>query len=102
MLEVFDALAADSYEVAFHLRSLRAHLLPASAAQIRNRRFRKLLQLQREGVYFSDQSLADRDPILFHRYIVAHMPPTERHLWELAQSAERFGYLTNYLLSRRY
>jgi hypothetical protein len=89
MLVAFDALAIDSYEVAFHLRRLRAHLMPASVAQIRNRRFRKLIQLQREGIYFADQSMADRDPILFHRYVVAHMPPAERHVWELTRSAER-------------
>lgn len=90
MLGAFDALAIDSYEVTFHLRRLRAHLMPASVAQIRNRRFRKLIQLQREGIYFADQFMADRDPILFHRYVVAHMPPAERHVWELTRSAERY------------
>jgi len=71
-LDAFDAHGA-SYEVSFHLKRLRAGAsLPDFApgnAVVRNRRFVKALQLQREGEYFSETAMRERAPKLFEKLI---------------------------------
>ena len=72
-LESFDALAYDSYEVRWHLASLRKTGVEA-AQKRRNRRFRKLRELELSSDFFSDTNMQQRAPALFHTYLGRLLP----------------------------
>jgi hypothetical protein len=98
MLEYFDTFA-DQYEVAFHLRLLRAAAVAPMPVQIRNRRFRKFVQLSRDGDYFSDDAMQIRDPPLFQQLIVRHMSTVERSQYEQEQVALNRGKISTAILN---
>ena len=49
-----------------------AAALPSVSVLVRNRRYQKMVQLLREGTYFSDDAMEARAPSLFHRYVSRH------------------------------
>ncbi|KAF0900952.1 hypothetical protein E2562_037086 [Oryza meyeriana var. granulata] len=88
-LAAFDALAAD-YEVGWHLRRLRAALAGGSppASRVRNRRRAYLDRLVREGEYFSEEAMREREPYLHHEYLGRFQDPTGR---AMARPGERWS-----------
>ncbi|KAF0903283.1 hypothetical protein E2562_026567 [Oryza meyeriana var. granulata] len=88
-LAAFDAFAAD-YEVGWHLRRLRAALAggPPPASRVRNRRRAYLDRLVREGEYFSEEAMREREPYLHHEYLGRFQDPTGR---AMARPGERWS-----------
>ena len=44
----------------------------ASVVRVRNRRYQRMVQLLREGEYFSEAAMEARAPALFHKYVSRH------------------------------
>jgi hypothetical protein len=88
-LAAFDALSPD-YEVDWHLRRLRAAAAgqPRPAWQVRNRRRAYLHRLLREGDYFSEDAMRERDPYLHHEYLGRFQDPLGR---AMARPGERWS-----------
>ncbi|CAN6166505.1 unnamed protein product [Urochloa humidicola] len=88
-LAAFDALGAD-YEVSWHLRRLRAAAAgaPPPAARVRNRRRAYLDRLVREGEYFSEEAMREREPYLHHEYLGRFQDPLGR---AMARPGERWS-----------
>lgn len=78
-LAAFDALSPD-YEVDWHLRRLRAAAAgaPPPASRVRNRRRAFLDRLVREGEYFSEDAMREREPYLHHEYLGRFQDPLGR------------------------
>ncbi|KAM0859016.1 hypothetical protein ACQ4PT_047485 [Festuca glaucescens] len=88
-LACFDALR-DDYEVGWHLRRLRADAsgeAPAPA-RVRNRRRAYLYRLVREGDYFSEEAMREREPYLHHEYLGRFQDPVGR---AMARPGERWS-----------
>ncbi|KAL5224701.1 hypothetical protein ABZP36_011340 [Zizania latifolia] len=86
-LAAFDALAGD-YEVGWHLRRLRAASAKPPASRVRNRRRAYLDRLVREGDYFSEEAMREREPYLHHEYLGRFQDPTGR---AMARPGERWS-----------
>ncbi|XP_039806244.1 coiled-coil domain-containing protein 97-like isoform X2 [Panicum virgatum] len=88
-LAAFDALSPD-YEVDWHLRRLRAAAAgaPPPAARVRNRRRAYLDRLVREGDYFSEEAMREREPYLHHEYLGRFQDPLGR---AMARPGERWS-----------
>ncbi|PKA46131.1 hypothetical protein AXF42_Ash015422 [Apostasia shenzhenica] len=82
----FDALGSD-YEVGWHLDHLRRRLVPtdsesrARLVTVRNRRRAYMERLIREGEYFSEDSMREREPYLHHEYVGRFQDPAGRVLY---------------------
>ena len=70
----FDARGACDYEVRFHLARLRRSSAEATQRK-RNRRWRCLQELERQGEFFSDHEVQRRAPKLYHAYVGWLLPP---------------------------
>ena len=83
----------ENYEVRWHLRALRR---PANerAQQIRNRRFRALAELEREGDFFSDHNMQRRAPLLYHQHVGRFVDQEQQAFANEQTLAERL--LSNY------
>ncbi|KAJ1257879.1 hypothetical protein BS78_10G029700 [Paspalum vaginatum] len=88
-LAAFDALSPD-YEVDWHLRRLRAAAAgaPPPASRVRNRRRAYLDRLVREGDYFSEDAMREREPYLHHEYLGKFQDPLGR---AMARPGERWS-----------
>jgi hypothetical protein len=88
-LAAFDALSPD-YEVDWHLRRLRAAAAgaPPPAVRVRNRRRAYLDRLVREGEYFSEEAMREREPYLHHEYLGRFQDPLGR---AMARPGERWS-----------
>lgn len=88
-LAAFDALSPD-YEVDWHLRRLRAAAAgaPPPASRVRNRRRAFLDRLVREGEYFSEDAMREREPYLHHEYLGRFQDPLGR---AMARPGERWS-----------
>jgi hypothetical protein len=88
-LAAFDALSPD-YEVDWHLRRLRAAAAgaPPPASRVRNRRRAYLDRLVREGDYFSEEAMREREPYLHHEYLGRFQDPLGR---AMARPGERWS-----------
>ncbi|RLM54155.1 coiled-coil domain-containing protein 97 [Panicum miliaceum] len=88
-LAAFDALSPD-YEVDWHLRRLRAAAAgaPPPAAQVRNRRRAYLDRLVREGEYFSEEAMREREHYLHREYLGRFQDPLGR---AMARPGERWS-----------
>uniref|UniRef100_A0A0D9WLK8 CCD97-like C-terminal domain-containing protein n=1 Tax=Leersia perrieri TaxID=77586 RepID=A0A0D9WLK8_9ORYZ len=86
-LAAFDPLAAD-YEVGWHLRRLRSAASPPGASRVRNRRRAYLDRLVREGDYFSEEAMREREPYLHHEYLGRFQDPIGR---AMARPGERWS-----------
>ena len=76
------------YEVKRHLSRLR-HPAAEASQKIRNRRYRCMRELEREGDFFSDHQIQLRAPNLFRDYVGKLLPPelsvaaaSERHCFD--------------------
>ncbi|CAI7846335.1 unnamed protein product [Closterium sp. NIES-53] len=72
-LRAFDGMAGD-YEIAWHMRRLRPSNHPSSphpsaAAVVKNRRLAFMTRLEQEGVFFSEEAMRERDPLLHQDYL---------------------------------
>ncbi|GJP80401.1 hypothetical protein CLOP_g10607 [Closterium sp. NIES-67] len=72
-LGAFDGMAGD-YEIAWHMRRLRPAGHPSSphpshATVVKNRRLAFLTRLEREGLFFSEEAMRERDPLLHQDYM---------------------------------
>ena len=65
--------SSEDYEVRWHLTRLRRTAQEASQT-VRNRRFRCMQELERDGEFFSDHSVQLRAPQLFHDYVGKLLP----------------------------
>ena len=80
----FSALGQHNYEVRWHLARLQRTAAEASQTR-RNRRYRCMQELEREGDFFSDHGIQSRAPAIFHEYLGKLLPAgglveaTERH-----------------------
>ena len=92
----------ENYEVRWHLRALRR---PANerAQQIRNRRFRALAELEREGDFFSDHNMQRRAPLLYHQHVGRFVEQEQQAFADEQTLAERLlsNYDTDTALSAR-
>ncbi|XP_038044089.1 coiled-coil domain-containing protein 97-like [Patiria miniata] len=77
-LDLFKHLAGD-YEIDFFLKQARKRLNAGkSLTGVRNRRYEALKKLEKEGTYFEDKAMKDRDPLMFEEYIGQYMTEEER------------------------
>ncbi|CAI5999874.1 unnamed protein product [Closterium sp. NIES-65] len=72
-LRAFDGMAGD-YEIAWHMRRLRpanhpSSSHPSAAAVVKNRRLAFMTRLEQEGVFFSEEAMRERDPLLHQDYL---------------------------------
>ena len=92
----------ENYEVRWHLRALRR---PANerVQQIRNRRFRALAELEREGDFFSDHNMQRRAPLLYHQHVGRFVEQEQQAFADEQTLAERLlsNYDTDTALSAR-
>eukprot|EP00062_Callorhinchus_milii_P024475 gi/632984421/ref/XP_007909130.1/ PREDICTED: coiled-coil domain-containing protein 97 [Callorhinchus milii] len=76
-LSCFDHLPRD-YTVTFYCDSVRKCSVKKTArANVRNKRYAALQQLIKDGEYFSDEQMRNRDPLLYEHYIGQHMTEDE-------------------------
>ncbi|KAJ4827150.1 hypothetical protein Tsubulata_044530 [Turnera subulata] len=89
----FDILAGD-YEVNWHLKNLRSKLSPTKAelrsrsVTVKNRRLAYLDKLIRDGKYFSEEEMRDREPYLHHEFVGKFQDQSARRM---ARPGERWS-----------
>ncbi|KAJ0049285.1 hypothetical protein Pint_15741 [Pistacia integerrima] len=89
----FDALNND-YEINWHLKNLRSKMNPTSeelrsrSVTVKNRRLAYLNQLIRDGQYFSEDAMREREPYLHHEYVGKFQDLTGRNM---ARPGERWS-----------
>ncbi|XP_022090963.1 coiled-coil domain-containing protein 97-like isoform X2 [Acanthaster planci] len=92
-LDIFQDLVGD-YEIDFYLNEVSKRLNARKLLTgVRNRRYEALKQLEREGTYFEDKAMKDRDPLMFEEYVGQYMTDEERKglLKPIDQSDLRFS-----------
>ncbi|ORY98082.1 coiled-coil domain-containing protein-domain-containing protein [Syncephalastrum racemosum] len=77
VLQDFQSLQPTNYEVEYHLKNLQ-NTAALSHATIHNRRFAYMKLHLRDTAYFSDESMQQRDPVLFEQYIGQHLTESEK------------------------
>eukprot|EP00455_Lapot_gusevi_P000493 TRINITY_DN10225_c0_g1_i1.p1 TRINITY_DN10225_c0_g1~~TRINITY_DN10225_c0_g1_i1.p1 ORF type:complete len:377 (+),score=20.02 TRINITY_DN10225_c0_g1_i1:77-1132(+) len=76
-LAFFDGLPRNA-SITHLLKKFRAEKGPVGGKQSRNRRLRKLQELTSNSDFFSEQSMQERDPHLFHLYVGQYLSPEEK------------------------
>lgn len=80
-LQLFSTFKNDcnGYDIDFHVAQLRRMLsVDAKKLLTRNRRFEALKRLQREGKYFSEEEMEQREPLLYHQLVGQYLSEKER------------------------
>ncbi|XXG42975.1 hypothetical protein AAC387_Pa01g3116 [Persea americana] len=84
-LNEFDSLK-DDYEINWHLKHLRSLISPTTeelhsrSVTVKNRRSAYMNKLIRDGHYFSEDAMREREPYLHHEYVGKFQDPTSRSL----------------------
>ncbi|WCJ20761.1 hypothetical protein M5689_002972 [Euphorbia peplus] len=92
-LQEFDMLNND-YEINWHLKNLRSKVSPTSeelksrSVKVKNRRLAYLNKLVRDGSYFSEDSMREREPYLHHEFVGKFQDQTARGM---ARPGERWS-----------
>ncbi|PNF38402.1 hypothetical protein B7P43_G07256 [Cryptotermes secundus] len=69
---------SDNYEVTFHLKQLRRfHCKSTNEIDVKNRRFEALKKLVKEGIYFSEKEMKQRNPLLYQQLVGQYLTETE-------------------------
>lgn len=83
----------DDYEVNFYLMEVERILKKnGRCIQVKNRRYEALQRLIKEGSYFSDCEMKERNPLLFEQMIGQFM--TEKEITDLHSKAEEMKFST--------
>ncbi|RLN41838.1 coiled-coil domain-containing protein 97 [Panicum miliaceum] len=88
-LALFNTLSPD-YEVDWHLRRVCTAAVGATPpmARVQNRRRAYLDRLVREGKYFSEEAMWEREPYMHHEYLGCFQDPLGR---AMARPGERWS-----------
>lgn len=76
----------EDYEVDWHLKHLRRLISPTTeelrsrSLTVKNRRRAYMNRLVRDGQYFSEDAMREREPYLHHEYVGKFQDPTSRSL----------------------
>ncbi|PSN57208.1 hypothetical protein C0J52_05034 [Blattella germanica] len=82
-------LKQDDYEVSFHLKELRRyHCKAKNEVDVKNRRYEALKKLVKEGSYFSEKEMKQRNPLLYHQLVGQYLTSKEIEDQKHADMAE--------------
>lgn len=69
---------SENYEVTFHLKELRRfHCKDTNEIDVKNRRFEALKKLVKEGIYFSEKEMKQRNPLLYQQLVGQYLTEKE-------------------------
>ncbi|XP_076464129.1 coiled-coil domain-containing protein 97-like [Babylonia areolata] len=86
-LAYFHGLEKDSYEIGFYLKDIR-HRCSHSQVIVKNRRYSAMKELEEGGVYFSEDEMKRREPLLYQQMIGRFMTE-EEHQQKEAEAIDR-------------
>ncbi|XP_078000143.1 coiled-coil domain-containing protein 97-like [Glandiceps talaboti] len=76
-LSLFENLKSD-YEIQFHLKEIKKHLdSKKNKTKVRNRRYEAMKKLVNDGSYFSEDSMRERDPLMYEHYVGQYLTKEE-------------------------